>query len=124
MMVNVDRLSAEPPNEQLTRQFTRLIADGALPVGARLPTVRQLAADLGLAPNTVVRCYTDLEVRGLIVSNGRHGTSVCAGQLEAKAKLGDEVTRAARAFVDLVRSTGVGTDEALRAVRSAMGDLA
>jgi DNA-binding transcriptional regulator YhcF (GntR family) len=123
MMINIDRLSAEPPNEQLTRQLTRLIADGALPLGMRLPTVRQLAADLGLAPNTIVRCYSDLEVRGLIISDGRRGTSVCAGSSYAKASLGEEVSRAAQAFVELVRSTGIGADEALRAVRSAMADL-
>jgi GntR family transcriptional regulator len=124
MIVSVNRDSVEPPNEQLTRQFTRLIAAGQLERGARLPTVRQLASDLGVAPNTVARCYNDLELCGLIVTNGRHGTSVASGPDQAKARLRDELLRAAQSFVELARSSGASGEETLRAVRSAIADPA
>jgi DNA-binding transcriptional regulator YhcF (GntR family) len=122
MMIFIDRLSPEVPHEQLTRQLTKLIADQALAQGSRLPTVRQLAADLGLAPNTVARCFTELERAGLIITNGRNGTTVSAGPVEAHARLRNEITRAAEAFANLVRLSGVSSDDAIRAVRSAIGN--
>ncbi|MEK8108118.1 GntR family transcriptional regulator [Micromonospora sp. M12] len=54
------------PYEQVRGQLAELIGDGRLPVGSRLPTVRQLAADLRLAANTVARAYRELEVAGLL----------------------------------------------------------
>jgi GntR family transcriptional regulator len=53
-----------------------MIATGVLPAGQRLPSIRQLAADLGLAGGTVARAFRELEQSGFIASRGRHGTFV------------------------------------------------
>ncbi|MBA2497097.1 MAG: GntR family transcriptional regulator, partial [Acidimicrobiia bacterium] len=66
MVVEVDGRSPVPPFEQLRGQLAGAIGAGRLPPGERLPTLRQLAADLGLAPNTVGRAYRELELAGLI----------------------------------------------------------
>lgn len=65
-----------PPYEQLRRQFCLLIGTGTLSPGARLPSLRQLAGDLGLAVGTVARTYRELETAGLVASRRGAGTRV------------------------------------------------
>ncbi|KQN94947.1 GntR family transcriptional regulator [Arthrobacter sp. Leaf69] len=78
--ISVDLGSATPPFEQIRAQIASLIALGTLAPGTRLPTVRSLAADLGIAPGTVARAYRELEQAGLIETRRRNGT-VVAGTL-------------------------------------------
>lgn len=74
--ITVDLGGAVPPYEQIRRQVSSLIAIGELTTGQRLPTVRALAADLGVAVGTVTRAYRELEAAGLIESRRRLGTVV------------------------------------------------
>ena len=74
--ITVDLGGAVPPYEQIRRQISSLIAIGQLIPGQRLPTVRALAADLGVAIGTVTRAYRELETAGLIHSRRRLGTIV------------------------------------------------
>ena len=74
MIVSVDLDSPLPPYEQIRAQITTMAASGVLPPGSRLPAIRQLAADLGLATGTVARAYRELEAAGVIITRGRHGT--------------------------------------------------
>ncbi|MFI5931787.1 GntR family transcriptional regulator [Actinoplanes sp. NPDC051494] len=67
-----------PPYEQLRRQLTDLIRYGVLGPGDRLPPLRQIASDLGLAVGTVARAYRELEATGLVVSRRGGGTRVAA----------------------------------------------
>ncbi len=67
-----------PPYEQLRRQLVDLIEGGQLVEGERLPPLRQLAGDLGLAVGTVARTYRELESAGLIRSRRGGGTRVAA----------------------------------------------
>ena len=76
--ITVDLRSAIPPYEQIRSQISSLIALGALDPGTRLPTVRSLAADLGIATGTVARAYKELEAGGLVDSRRRGGTVVTA----------------------------------------------
>ena len=78
MIVEIDPGSLVPPYEQLRAQIADLVAAGALAPGARLPAVRQLAADLGVAPGTVARAYRELEQGGVLEARGRHGSFVAA----------------------------------------------
>ena len=76
--ITVDLRSAIPPYEQIRSQISSLVALGALAPGTRLPTVRSLAADLGIATGTVARAYKELEAAGLVDSRRRGGTVVTA----------------------------------------------
>ena len=67
-----------PPYEQVRTQVATMAATGVLPVGSRLPTIRQLAKDLGTASGTVARAYRELESDGVITTRGRHGSFVSA----------------------------------------------
>ncbi|WP_370248922.1 GntR family transcriptional regulator [Nocardioides sp.] len=75
-----DPASDVAPFEQLRAQIAARVAAGELPAGTRLPAVRALAADLGLAAGTVARAYKELEADGVVETRGRHGTVVRAPQ--------------------------------------------
>lgn len=72
----LDPASPVPPYEQIRAQIRLHIATGQLIPGAVLPSVRQLARDLGVAPNTVMRAYTELEREGWVVTSARKGVLV------------------------------------------------
>jgi DNA-binding transcriptional regulator YhcF (GntR family) len=79
--------------------------------------VRQLAHDLGLAPNTVARAYRDLERSEIIETRGRHGSFIAASG-DATHK---QAIEAARVFALRVRELGVPVPEAIELVSSALG---
>jgi GntR family transcriptional regulator len=74
--VAVDSALDTAPYMQIFEQVRALIQRGELAAGTLLPTVRQLAGDLNVAPNTVARAYADLQEGGWIVGDGRRGTRV------------------------------------------------
>ncbi|MGC5052540.1 GntR family transcriptional regulator [Micromonospora sp. DT48] len=116
MQISIDPGSSVPPYEQVRGQLAELIGDGRLPVGAKLPTVRQFAADLGLAVNTVARAYRELEAAGLLETRGRHGTFVAPGRDDAV----DRLQRLAAGYATEATRLGVPTDRALSLVRAAL----
>ena len=65
-MIILDYQDRRPIYEQITERFRTLIYQGALPAGSRLPSVRQLAMELSINPNTIQRAYMTLEQEGLI----------------------------------------------------------
>ncbi|MFJ3585454.1 GntR family transcriptional regulator [Streptomyces sp. NPDC090127] len=78
LRITVDTASSTAPYEQLRAQIAERARSGTLPVGYKLPTVRGLAEDLGLAANTVAKAYKSLEADGVIETRGRLGTFVAA----------------------------------------------
>jgi DNA-binding transcriptional regulator YhcF (GntR family) len=112
----IDHASTVPPFEQLRAQIAGRIASGELPPGTRLPTVRQTAADLGLAVNTVARSYRELETDGVVVTQGRRGTFVRSAIVDGTSDNGDTARGAAAEFVGVARRAGLTKDEAIRLV--------
>jgi len=100
----------------LRSQLAKQIQDHTLVVGTRLPTVRRLAADLGLAVNTVGRAYRELEEAGLIETRGRNGSFVSAAGQQAQEK----ARRAAESYAAVVVSLGIDAAEAVRIVQAAL----
>jgi DNA-binding transcriptional regulator YhcF (GntR family) len=115
-VIQLDAQSSVPPYEQVKSQFARQIADRRLAVGTRLPTVRQLAADLGLAVNTVARAYRELEEAGLVQTRGRAGTFVSAAGEHSLLR----AQQAARQFVVATADLGLSPDDLLQIVRAAL----
>lgn len=74
----VDDSSEAPPYRQIVEQIRAAIERGELQPEMPLPPVRQLAGDLGVAPNTVARGYAELQSKGWLVSDGRRGTRVAS----------------------------------------------
>jgi DNA-binding transcriptional regulator YhcF (GntR family) len=115
-MIVIDADSPVPPYEQLRTQFARQIQDRTLAVGTRLPTIRHLAADLGLAVNTVARAYRELEEAGMIETRGRAGSFVSAAGEEGR----ERARRAAADYAAVVASVGIDAGEAIRIVQAAL----
>jgi DNA-binding transcriptional regulator YhcF (GntR family) len=103
-----------------------MIATGLLPVGRRLPTIRQLAADLGLAGGTIARAYRELEQAGLIRSRGRHGTFVSEPPIDPHPDRERALIEAAGAFAAQAAQAGMdphhALDRAMRELFSEDGD--
>ena len=108
--------SAVPPFEQLRTQILDAVTSGDLVPGARLPTVRRLAEDLGIAAGTVARAYRELEASGVIETRGRNGTYVSPHGDAAHR----EAQRAAAVFADQVRALRLDAEEALALVAAAL----
>lgn len=116
MIVDVDASSPTPPFEQVRAGLAARIHDHSLPVGAKLPTVRGLADQLGLAPNTVARAYRELEEAGLIETRGRAGSFVSAAGDATRQK----VHAAATEYAEVAHRLGIQPGEALEIAAAAI----
>ncbi|MFC4068496.1 GntR family transcriptional regulator [Actinoplanes subglobosus] len=116
MDITIDPASATPPYEQVRLRIAALAADGDLAAGTRLPPVRQLAGDLGLAVNTVARAYRELEQAGLVETRGRLGTVITAKATGTS----QQAQRAATAYAERTRALGIPADTALALVKAAL----
>jgi GntR family transcriptional regulator len=110
-----------PPYEQLRRQLVDLIHAGALAEGERLPPVRQLAADLGLAAGTVARTYRELEAAGLVSTRRGGGTRVQNARRRSAPELREDLDRHAQDMVRRARLLGAADADVRRAVERALG---
>ncbi len=117
MLLELDPESSVPPYEQLRRAVIDGVHDGSLVAGVRLPPVRTLAEELGLAPNTVARAYRELERDGVIETRGRNGSFIATNgdPTEQQAQL------AASAYAERIAQLGLDPSDALAIVSAALG---
>lgn len=108
-LLRVDLHPGKPLFEQLRTQMIDAVRAGTLPPGNRLPTVRELAGQLGLAVNTVARSYRELEAAGIVETRGRFGSFVARTDPADAA-----MAAAANAYAEAARALGLGKSEALR----------
>jgi DNA-binding transcriptional regulator YhcF (GntR family) len=112
----IDAASPVPPYEQLRVQVLDGVRAGTFPPGAQLPTVRRLAEQLGIAPNTVARSYRELERDEVIETRGRNGSFIAAtGDVAQRQGLA-----AATAYAERIRQLRLPEDEAVELVRRAL----
>jgi len=116
MDIAIDADSAVPPYEQVRLRIADLAASGELAAGHKLPPVRRLATDLGLAANTVARAYRELEQAGLVETRGRLGTVITA----RAARVPADAQKAAQRYAEHTRSLGLTPEAALELVRAAL----
>jgi GntR family transcriptional regulator len=105
MRFRLDMQSGVPVYRQIIDQVHAARASGAVHPGDQLPTVRQLAVDLSINPNTVVRAYRELELTGALTTHQGTGTFITSAKVEHNAAerdrkldqfVGDLVARAGR----------------------------
>ncbi len=118
MNLSIDPNAPTPPYEQLREQLLAQIAARELLAGARLPTVRGLAEQLGLAPNTVAKTYRELERLGAVETRGRRGTTVRSALPQADLA----ASIAAREFAFRMHDLGVSSVAALALVEAALAE--
>lgn len=122
MILRLDPDSHVPPYEQIRSQIATMAASGVLPQGSRLPSIRQLAADLDVAGGTVARAYRELEQDGVVSTHGRHGTIV--EDVQPPSTAAEELYGAATSYASRALQLGVDPTEAVESVQRAFHEIA
>jgi len=122
VILSVDLESALPPYDQIRAQVTAMAASGVLPPGTRLPTIRQLSADLGVAAGTVSRAYRELEAARVIITRGRHGTYIARPPMLTPHERATRLRLAAANYVEVARQLGASPQETILALQEAMAN--
>jgi GntR family transcriptional regulator len=115
---SLDPKSGVPYYKQIITQVELAIADGRLVTGNQLPTVRSLAVDLQINPNTVARAYNELEIRGIVNTQQGTGTfisdkEITLSKVEREQILDEMILN----FVSKARSYGFDLEELIDAIR-------
>jgi DNA-binding transcriptional regulator YhcF (GntR family) len=118
--IRLDPTAREPLSEQLRSALASRIDSGRLAPGERLPTVRDLAGELDLAPNTVAKAYRDLASAGLIDGRGRRGTFVSERFAAPLGERDARLSAAAEIYARRARQLGAGPSAARAAVDAAL----
>jgi GntR family transcriptional regulator len=103
----LDNSSGVPVYRQLIDQVQAGIATGVLALGHQLPTVRQVAVDLAINPNTVMRAYRELEIRGVLDTQQGTGTFIAAQQ-QTQGDGDDRIRRLTQLVNEFVARAGSG----------------
>lgn len=113
--ISVDSTDKTAPYQQVRQQILTAISKGKLKAGTKLPSVRALAEQLGLAVNTAAKVYKELEAGGAVVTRGRHGTIVQATDDEGSIAVAD----AASELAAVATRWGIGEKATLAYVKAA-----
>lgn len=115
-MILLDQMDRRPIYEQITEKLSELMIRGILSENSALPSVRNLAAELSINPNTVQRAYIELEREGYIYSVKGKGSFVSPID-KLKAKKLDELNLTLRTDIERARIAGVREEELIQTVR-------
>ena len=115
-MVHLDYRDARPIYTQITDNFRNQIAAGILQQGDRLPSVRELAAQLAINPNTIQRAYRELEAQGYIATVPGKGCFVC-GNIDHAGKEQQALWDSLDEAIRQLENAGVTRDELLRHIK-------
>lgn len=118
-MWNLDT-EAGPIYAQIVRGVERMLANGKMKPGDKLPSARELAAELKVNPNTVIHAFSQLEIAGVSETRRGLGTFIREDVNVEGMKL-RLLREAAERFVAEVRSIGLNGEDALRALEEAQG---
>ena len=123
LYIQIDTRSQVSVYAQIMDRIRALVLEGQLKPGSALPSVRQLAADLEINPNTVAKAYSLLEHEGLVSAVRRRGTLI-AGSAEAVAQktVSARLEGAIDRIIEEASVLGVTRDELLNALKTRHGD--
>ncbi|MDH3274811.1 MAG: GntR family transcriptional regulator [Gammaproteobacteria bacterium] len=115
--LSINRESKKAVYEQVASQVRQLVASGALVPGASLPSVRQLAGDLGVNLNTIARAYRLLQAEGFLAIRDRAGVTVAAPAESIGDADKSDLLEQLRITLGQLRQAGISADDLLNAVR-------
>ena len=119
-MISLDLKDKRPIYEQVMNKFKELMAMGILPENSQLPSVRTLACELSINPNTIQRAYAELERQGYIYSVKGRGSFVTECERLRDLRI-DEVKEELINIVEEACSLGVNDEEIIKVVKRAIG---
>jgi GntR family transcriptional regulator len=113
----LDQVNGVPVYRQIIRQIEYGILSGRLKTGDKLPTIRSLAVDLKINPNTIARAYGELEIRGILITQVGSGTYIADKRPEPEEDVrGKKLREVLQRFMEEMRSLGAEKQEILRLV--------
>ncbi len=119
----LDLQSGVPVYRQIIDQVRGGVASGSLAVGDQLPTVRQLAVDLSINPNTVVRAYRELELGGLLETHQGTGTFISAQKFRnGEQERARQLTQIAADCIARAGAAGFTVDEVIDQLRASLSE--
>lgn len=117
MNINIDYTKREPIYEQIVREVEKLITLGVLESGSQIPSVRALAYDLGINPNTVKKAYDILEENGLIISKSTKGTFISDNISKARELKIEELINKINETIKELENYGIKKEEIIKRMK-------
>ncbi len=119
MNFNLDTKSGVPVYRQIIQQIEYNMSIGKLKPGEKLPTVRSLAVELKINPNTVAKAYSELEIRGLVNTQVGFGTFITdkkieISEIEKKKKIDDICSK----FIIELSEIGISKEEIIKVLKN------
>ncbi len=120
----LDNKSGIPFYKQVIHQVEMGIADGRLAIGTKLPTVRALAVDLKINPNTVARAYSEMEIRGLVETQQGSGTYI-KGEIKEIDRIKREriLSEITRSYISHASSYGFSLSDISKHINELLTDI-
>ena len=119
-MIQLDFHDSRPLYEQVVEQMEVMIAQGALESDSQLPSVRQLAVELSVNPNTVQKAYGELLARGAIYSVRGKGNFVCSDGLSVRRRRLEEIRHVMQQLLEEAKRLGANREECNQLLQSLM----
>jgi GntR family transcriptional regulator len=114
----LDQTGGAPVYRQIIRQIENGVLSGRLKTGDRLPTIRALAVDLKINPNTIAKAYGELEIRGILATHVGSGTFIADKRPEPEEDmLGVKIMEALGRFMREMRDLGADKGEIIRLIK-------
>ena len=120
-MIDLNYRDARPIYEQIRDELRRLVLSGAMAEGDRLPSVRELAAELSINPNTIQRAYRELEADGCIISIAGKGSFVAGGEA-AGIRRRMELMEEFKKMLAELRDIGMDKEKLLETIDAVFGE--
>ena len=117
MNINIDYTKREPIYEQIVKEVEKLITLGVLEKGSQIASVRSLAYDLGINPNTVKKAYDILEENGLIISKSTKGTFISDNTLKARELKIEELINKINETIKELENYGIKKEEIIKRMK-------
>lgn len=125
MQIQLALDSGTPIYTQIERQILYLVGSGRLRPGEELPSIRNLAAQLVVNPNTVARAYRELETAGIVVKHGTAGTFVSSkASTTSTRQRRESLHRRAEELIITAREMGFSVKDVIRAIRECDAEIA
>ena len=120
-MIELNYRDARPIYEQVKEGFKRLLLSGVLKEGDRLPSVRELSAQLAVNPNTIQRAYREMEAEGIVYTAQAKGTFAASPEA-LQAEQARRMMRELRELVKSLETMGVSREEVIRRLEAETDD--
>lgn len=117
MIINLDYTSRTPIYEQIVNEIERYVALGILKEKEQILSIRELASNLGINPNTVKKAYSTLESKGIIVSMSTKGTFIREGASGVKENTINNYINDIEKIIDKLSKLGLSKEEIIKRIK-------